>query len=112
MLLLDLGPGFIRIVFLHALCHSRGIGSKIFLEHFAVVVHDKGHDAGIAVLRGIGNYGETTDHFAFDKITVCAARGILTLSGKYPIVIAMIWAGRGCSFSSITFASRLHNDRP
>src|ERR1041384_5546163 len=91
-LLLHFGPGLIWIVFLHALRHGRGIRSEIFLEHFAVVVHDKRHDAGIAILRRIGHYGKTTDHFAFDTITVCAALGVLTLCSKYPIVIAMIWA--------------------
>src|ERR1044071_8702692 len=111
-LLLHFGPGLIWIIFLHALCCGRGIRSEIFLEYFAVIVHDKRHNAGIAVLRRIGHYGKTTDHFAFDKITVCAARGVLTLRSKYPIVIAMIWARRGCNFCSIALASCLHHDRP
>src|SRR5262245_27859193 len=102
--LLDFRPGFVGIVFFHALGHCSGIWPYIFLKDFAVVIDDKCHRAGIAVLCRIGNHSKAADQFASPHVVVSAARGVLSLGCQQFIVIAMVRNRGRRQFSLVSFA--------
>src|SRR6202008_3577630 len=71
---------------------------------------DEGHDAGIAVVGGIGDERKAADHLAFDHVVERPARGARALPGQDPIVIAVI--GLRLAAGLVAFRGRVGGKLP
>src|SRR5215472_3963026 len=87
-------PGGIGIEFSHCRCRLRRGLPQILLEEEAVLVDDKGHHSRVAVLRRIGNDGESSNHLPIDKVDLCATRRPAALPFHHAEVVAMEWGVR------------------
>src|ERR1700735_4855551 len=83
-------PGFVGVVGGHGLGDAAGFGAEVFLEDFAALVDDEGHDAGVAVFGGPGDEGEAANHVAVDDVIVFAAGSVFALAGEDFEVVAVI----------------------
>jgi len=63
--------------------------SKIFLEGYTVLVDDKGHDAGIPILGGIGHNGKSTSHLPVDNVVLRSTFRIPSLFVQHDKVVAL-----------------------
>ena len=84
------GPDLVRIECRHARCDLRCRTPEVLLEDDALMVHDEGHDARIAVLGRISDETEATDHLAAHHIIECAAGSLRPLSLQDLVVVAVI----------------------
>src|SRR5262249_2504920 len=78
---IDFRPSRIGIEGLNFSRQLVGLRTKILLKHGAILVDNKGHDAGIAILSRVSHEREAADHLAFGQIVVSAARRIRPLAG-------------------------------
>jgi len=69
------------------------------------MVDDESHHAGVAILNGTGDQGETGDHVAVDDIVILAAWCIGALAGENAVNIAVkrMWAGTVVFAGRVTF---------
>src|SRR5215471_17319253 len=86
----DFLPARVRVEELHLLRQRRRVGPKVLLIDDAVVVHDEGHHAGGAVLRGEGDHAEAPDHVPVGHVVRGAAWRIRPLAGQDPVVVAVV----------------------
>src|SRR5260221_263827 len=86
----DLLPGLVRIEPSHVRHEPQRVVAEIFLVDRAGMIDQDGHDTRSAVLGGIGDQREPTDHLACDDIVECAARCVRALLLQNPVIIAMI----------------------
>ena len=68
----------------------RAIGAKIALIDLPVVTDQEALDAGIVVVNGPGNDGESAKQLAVHDIVISPARSMRTLRGEQLVVIAVI----------------------
>src|SRR5262249_8475359 len=73
-------PTRVWVISLHCLGQLSSLGPKIFLRHSALLVRDKGHHAGRAIVRRPCDERKTTDHIPVDYIIVFAPRRMLALA--------------------------------
>jgi hypothetical protein len=69
------------------------------------MIDQEGHDAGIAILRRIGDQREAADHLAFDDIVEGAAGRIRPLPLQDAKIVAVV--GRPLPVDLVTFGRRL-----
>src|SRR5215470_10358333 len=86
----DFLPARVRVEELHLLRQRRRVGAEVLLIDDAVVVHDEGHHAGGAVLRGEGDHAEAADHVPVGHIVRGAAGRIRPLPGQDTVVVAVV----------------------
>ena len=89
LLVFDNDPTGIGIELRHCsrrLC--RGL-PQILLEQHAILVDHEGHHARVAVLRRIGDEGESACHLPVDHIVLRAARRLIALSLQHAEVVAV-----------------------
>ena len=89
----DLLPRSVRVECLHGLGHDRGSRAQVLLIHDAVVIDDKGHDPGHAVLRGKGHEGEPSHQATVGEVVIRSARRVLPLGGEDAVVVAPVRDG-------------------
>src|SRR5262245_3548086 len=87
-LILHLGPAAVGVVVLDGGGADFGLLAEVLLIDPAVLIDDKRHDAGIAVVRRPGDHREPAYHVPVDHVVVAPAGGILPLSGDDPVVVA------------------------
>src|SRR5215472_16619421 len=97
-------PGGIGIEFSDCCCRLRRGLPQILLEEEVVLVDDKGHHSRVAVLRRIGNDGESSSHLLIDKVDLCASRRPAGLPFQHPEVVAMEWGVR-IGLCAVSFGS-------
>src|SRR5215472_17325486 len=85
----DFLPARVRVEELHLLRQRRRVGAEVLLID-AAVVHDEGHHAGGAVLRGEGDHAEAADHVPVGHVVRGAAGRIRPLPGQNPVVVAVV----------------------
>src|ERR1700689_1558985 len=93
-LVFGLAPRGVGGVFLHGFAQGFGLLAEILLIDSAVVVHDKRHHSGGAVLGGISDESEALGHFAFGDVVFCSAGGMLALARENVKKIATIRSRR------------------
>src|SRR3982751_5079220 len=76
----------------HVLGDRLRVVAEAALVEDAVVVGEEGHDAGVAVLRRVGDDGEPADEVAVDEVVGRAAGGLGALGGQQPVAVAVIRA--------------------
>src|SRR5215467_13552218 len=86
----DFLPARVRVEELHLLRQRRRVRAEVLLIDDAVVVHDEGHHAGGAVLRGEGDHAEAADHVPVGHVVRGAAGRIRPLPGQNPVVVAVV----------------------
>src|SRR5215468_3786383 len=86
----DFLPARVRVEELHLLRQRRRVGAEVLLIDDAVVVHDEGHHAGGAVLRGEGDHAEAADHVPVGHVVRGAAGRIRPLTGQDTVVVAVV----------------------
>jgi len=80
---LHLLPALVRVELGHRGGDVAGRLAEVFLIHHAVLVDDEGHDARIAVLRGLCDYGKSAGHLSVDDVSLGAALGVRALLVKH-----------------------------
>ncbi len=73
----------------HSGCRFRRGLAQILLEQHAILVDDEGHHARVAVFRGIGDEGKSTNRFSIDDIFLRTARRFIGLPREHMEVVAM-----------------------
>ena len=87
-------PAFVRVEALYFLYAFRGARSEVLFEHDTIVVHEKGHHAARAILRGVRDQREAADQFAFRKVVVRSAFCVRPLLFKNAEQISVITTRR------------------
>src|SRR5208337_1328950 len=80
---LHLLPALVGVELGHGGGHVAGRLAQVLLIHHAVLVDDEGHDARIAVLRGLWDYGKSAGHLSVDDVSLGAALGVRALLVKH-----------------------------
>src|SRR5271169_5559397 len=88
-MLVGRSPGLVGIVFGYGATKLFRVLPKVFLVHHTVLVDDEGHDAGIAILGGIGHEGEAADQFTVHQVVARAAFGRGSLCGEHAVIVAV-----------------------
>src|SRR6266850_4482776 len=77
-------PRGIRIISGHRLCKLCGVGTKILFVDGPRSVDNEGHDARGAVLRRIGDEGESSSHPSVGDVVPGSARCMRSLASEDP----------------------------
>src|SRR4051812_39609400 len=85
--LFPLGAG---VVGLDALGDLLAVGAEVALVDDAFVTRHERHDAGISVLRGVGDDAEAADQLAIDEEVGGAAAGVGSLRREEAVAVAVI----------------------
>src|SRR3954447_3691854 len=107
------GPVGVGIVGVHVGDDGLGIGAKIPLIGFALLVDDEGHDAGVAVFRGPGDEGKAANHVAIDDVAIRPAGSVRALLGEDLEQVSVERSGSAVvhGFLEITFVVRYGEER-
>src|ERR1700689_1152462 len=89
MLLLHRCPTVTRIELSHCGCCLCGGLAQILLKQHAILVDDEGHYPRIAVFRGIGDEGESADHFSIGHVILRPAWCVRALPLEHTEVVTM-----------------------
>src|SRR5215469_12425255 len=87
-----LDPALVGIELGHGGGDFGGVLAEVFLVDNSILVHDKGHNARVAVFGRIGNEGEAARKLAVDEAVFRSAPGRGTLFGQDAVVVAMKWS--------------------
>src|SRR4029453_6700981 len=82
------------------------LGPQILRIHDAVVIHDEGHDAGVAVLDREGDQREAAEHLALDEVVVSTACSARPLRCQQSVDVAAISLAGGNAFLEVALAAR------
>ena len=93
----DFSPGVVwreRSDFVH---EPSGLRSEILLKYGAVLIHNEGHDAGIAIFGRVSNERKAADHLILSEVVISATASGRALPCQDAVVIAMIrnWGAAG-----------------
>jgi hypothetical protein len=64
----------------HPACQLRGLLAKVLLANVPLLVDDKGHNTGDAVIGGPRDQPEASNHISVDHLIVFSARCVRALS--------------------------------
>ena len=67
-----------------------GLRPQVLLKYNTIMVDDKRHDTGSAILRGIGDYRYSTEQMPVYLVILSASLRMLTLAGQYAVEVAVI----------------------
>src|SRR5271156_1159559 len=88
--LLNLLPRLVRIVGGHRLGQTGRIRAQVLLIDLAILVHDKGHHAGVAILRRVREKRKATRHLFVVHVVFRAALSRRSLAGERAEIVTLI----------------------